>query len=57
MRIRLPTLHGAADFTAELKWEREEDGQIFTGWAFARISGKVRKAIGNYIEAHPEDIL
>ena len=57
MRARLPALHGTVDFEAELKWEREEDGQILTGWTFTRISRETRKAIHAYIEDHPEEVL
>jgi len=57
MRVRLPALHGTVDFEAELQWEREEDGQILTGWTFTRISREARKAINAYIEDHPEEVL
>ena len=57
MRVRLPALHGTVDFEAKLQWEREEDGQILTGWTFTRIRGEARKAIHAYIEDHPEDVL
>ncbi len=57
MRLRLPSLHGTVDVEAALRWEREEDGQIFTGWTFTRISRESRKAINAYIEDHPEDVL
>ena len=57
MQIRLPALPGTVKFEAELKWEREEDGQILTGWTFTRISREARKAINAYIEDHPEDVL
>lgn len=57
MRVRLPFLHGVVKFEAELKWEREEEGQILTGWTFTRISSEARKAIHAYVEDHPEDML
>jgi len=57
MRIRLPTPHGTVEFEAELSWEREEEGRIFTGWTFTRIRREARKAITDYIEAHPEEVL
>ena len=57
MRVRLPFLHGAVAFEAKLQWEREEEGQILTGWTFIRISGEARKAIHAYVEDHPEDVL
>jgi len=57
MRVRLPFLHGAVAFEAKLKWEREEEDQILTGWTFTRISGEARRAIRAYVEDHPEDVL
>jgi hypothetical protein len=57
MRVRLPALHGTVDFEAALEWEREEEGQLLTGWTLTRISGEARKAINAYIEDHPEEVL
>ena len=57
MRLRLPPPYGAIEFEAQLKWEREEDGKLLRGWGFTRISRQARKAISDYIEAHPEDVL
>jgi hypothetical protein len=57
MRIYMPEPYGVIEIEAELKWEREEDGQVLTGWEFARISRKARKMIHDYIESHPEDVL
>lgn len=57
MRVRLPALHGTVAFEAKLKWEREKDGKVLTGWTFARISHEARQAIQAYIEDHPDDVL
>ncbi len=57
MRVRLPPPYGVAEFKAELKWERQKDDQVLTGWAFNRIDREARRVIGGYIEAHPEDVI
>ena len=57
MQLHLPDSPEVLQIEAELKWARKEGDPMLTGWAFTRITPEGRRAIEEYIEAHPEDIL
>ena len=57
MRLRVPDPQDVLEVEAGFKWEREEEGKAISGWSFSGLSRSVRKALEDYIRAHPEDII
>ena len=57
LRLRVPGSAGAAEVEAQIMWQREAQGQALMGCAFRRINREVRRALGEYIEAHPQDVV
>lgn len=55
--LRVPGAAGAAEVEAEVKWRRVEQGRALMGCEFRRLSREVRRGLGDYVEAHPQDVV
>lgn len=55
--VRVPGGAGAFAAEAEVKWIREEKGQAVLGCQFTRISREARRAVDEYVQAHPQDMV
>lgn len=55
--LRVPGSAGAAEVETEVKWQRVEQGHALLGCEFKRLSREVRRALGEYIDAHPQDLI
>jgi hypothetical protein len=55
--LRVPGSAGAAEVETEVKWRRVEQGQALLGCEFKRLDRELRRALEEYIAAHPQDQL
>jgi hypothetical protein len=53
--LRVPGSAGAAEVETEVKWQRVEQDQALLGCEFRRLGRELRRALEEYIAAHPQD--
>lgn len=55
--LRVPGSPGAAEVEAEVRWQRTEGGRALMGCEFRRLGRELRRALEEYIAAHPQDLV
>lgn len=57
MLLRVPGGAGAVEIEAEVKWQRMEGGRALLGCEFRRPPRELRRALEEYVGAHPQDLI
>lgn len=55
--LRVPGNAGAVEVGAAVKWQRCEGGLALMGCEFRRPDRELRRALEDYIAAHPDDVV